>query len=365
MLTDRSPDSPAVTEGSGRGCELSPDVGLPDRDQVVTLARGWLVAFYLGLALLTGSVSFYCRPLRINEAAAFQKRIWDNIGIQGEAGRLDPVKDLEYRSNASRVLMPAVMAGLVKVPPLNWDRAFSLSRLVLIALTYLAFHCYLRGWFAPAGAMAGTLFVAATVPLTFNNWYEFPTDFPEILTYTLGLWCIRERRLVALGVTIFLGTLNRETAMFLPLIFLFTRFGEVRPARLSVEVLLVGLTWLVPFAFLRWWTGIGFRQPYANSTAHNLPGLMHFFLNYNLFNNYLFYFYLYGVFWVLPFASWSRQPQFLRRALLSVLAFVVVYVFFGGFLNEPREIVNLYPLLVPAGLFGIFREPSAPAAEVA
>jgi len=81
-----------------------------------------------------------------------------------------------------------------------------------------------------------------------------------------------------------------------------------------------------------------------------------FFENLNPYNFFLYYFYLFGIFWVLPLVRWRRQPPFLRRALLSLPVFIIIYLFFGGILSEPREIVNLYPLLIPAGIFALFGE---------
>ena len=95
---------------------------------------------------------------------------------------------------------------------------------------------------------------------------------------------------------------------------------------------------------------------YGDSIYHNSHGLAAFLTNFNPYNNYLFCLYLFGPLWVLPFVYWRRQPRFLKRALLSLPVFLAVYGFLGGFLDEPREIINLYPLLVPAGLFAILGE---------
>jgi hypothetical protein len=54
--------------------------------------------------------------------------------------------------------------------------------------------------------------------------------------------------------------------------------------------------------------------------------------------------------------KWREQPVFFKRLLLAVPVMVVVYLIVGGFLDEPRELVNLYPVLVPAGLVALFPE---------
>jgi hypothetical protein len=315
----------------------------------------WLLAFYLCLSLLTGAVSFNSQHYTSERGPQLQQQVWINFPNRGATA---DHSDIVYRANSTRILIPALIAAVVRLTGISWEYAFSLLRLVFIGLVYVSFHWYLRGWFPSPLAMVGTLFVAATVPLSFNNWFEIPTDFPEVLTYTLGLWSIREQRYGLFYLVVTVGTLNRETTAFLPLILLLCRLDRGCAWRVVPSVTVAGLAWLVPLAGARWWMRIGWRGAYGDSWAHNMKGLSHLFTNWNPYNNFLFYFYLFGAFWLLPFLSWRRQPLFLRRALLSLPAFLVIYLFFGGFMNEPREIVNLYPLLVPAGLFALFNQES-------
>ena len=230
-----------------------------------------------------------------------------------------------------------------------------------IFAAYLAFHLYNTRWFSPAICLSASLFMMATLPLTFNTVFESPTDFVEILVYTLGLWCIRDRREGLLFLVIFVGTLSRETTFFLPLILLICGIGRQPILHVIRTVILAGLSWLIPFGTLRWWTGLNFQYNHGNSLEHNVAGIKLFLGNLNPYNHYLYYFYLFGIFWVLPFLFRRRLPSFLNRAILSVPAFLFVYLFCGGFMNEPREIVNLYPLLVPAGIFALSGESSLPA----
>ncbi|HEY7410880.1 MAG TPA: hypothetical protein VII13_09075, partial [Vicinamibacteria bacterium] len=62
--------------------------------------------------------------------------------------------------------------------------------------------------------------------------------------------------------------------------------------------------------------------------------------------------------------AYRRLPSILRRALLTTPAFLVVFVAFGGYLDEPRAIVSLYALLVPAGLFALAPASARGAAPV-
>ncbi len=314
------------------------------------------LAVYLFLAVITGWLSFYPRPLRGEPAAAFQQQIWERLPDR-EASAHEGYS-LE-KVNASRVLFPALMQ-LPRKLGFPGEKAFALLRLVTIFAAYALFHRYLRLWFSEELAFCGTLFVAATVPLTFNNLLELPTDFPELLLFTLGLWAIHQRRYLLLYPVVVLGTLNRESAAVLPFFLLFTTF-DTRHRDWLIPVLLAGLCWLIPLVLLRLWTTGTLQSPHMGSVSHNLPGLLEFVSNPNPYNNYLFWLYLFGAFWVLPFLAWKQQPVFFRRLLLSVPIFLLVYSLGGGYYDEPRELVNLYPLLVPSGLIALF--PSALSPE--
>jgi hypothetical protein len=316
------------------------------------LSWQWLLVFYLWLGIITGAVSFLVRPVKVEEASQLQRTVWTSFGTYKGGTQSD---NQIFKGTATRIFMPGLMAGVVKVTGLSWPRVFSLLRLLTIVLAYIIFHWYLRGWFSQKLAMLGTLCVAATLPLTFNNFFEYPTDFPELITFTLGLWCIREKRYGLLCLVIALGTLNRETTVFLPLILLLVEFDRKNILRLIPKIAAAGFAWLIPLAFLRWWTGIGAVGVYGDSISHNFQGIAAFAANFNPYNNYLFYLYLFGPLWILPFIYWRREPPFFRRALCSVPAFLIVYSFLGGFWDEPREIINMYPLLLPAGLFALFK----------
>lgn len=320
----------------------------------------WVVAVYLGLAVLTGAVSFNRRQ-PVTVAAEYQRRAW-NAFVNREAVFESYPGDANLQFYSKRILMPALTAGVVQVSGLDWPHAFSLLRLGLIFATYIAFHHYLRGWFPTPVALSGTFFMAATLPLTFKDWWEIPTDFPEILAFTLGMWCIREQRLVPLLPTLtLLGTLNRESAVLLPVLLLITRRDRNELWRALPWAALSGAAWLVVVAFVQYSTGFTtIDQSVRTAMTHFATGIAAFARNLNPYNNFLFYGYLFGAFWILPFARWRRLPALLCRALLIVpLHLATAFFYSGGRVDEPRHLCPLYPILVPAALFALFaRSPS-------
>ena len=306
-------------------------------------------AIYLILGVITGWLSFYPRPLDIRVAAEFQQTIWTNLGEQGaSAADSHPL----MRGHGSRVLFPALMQIPITAG-VSIERLFALLRLVTIIGTYLLFHLFLRIWFEDELAFAGTLFVAATVPLTFNNYFEQPTDFPEIIVFTIGIWAMYRRRYSILYMAIAVGTLNRETTAVLPFLFFFALFERHTTAWVK-PVLIALACWAAPWVALRLWTVGSLTWPHSGSMAHASEGLVSLFREPHPYNNFLFWFYLFGAFWIVPYVGWASQMRFFRRLLIAVPVVTVLVAVAGGYVNEPRLLVMLYPILVPAGLFALF-----------
>lgn len=321
---------------------------------------------YLFLALVTASVSFFSRKYDVRASTDLQVQIWkeytDNTADAAETPGYSVVK-----ANLTRIFIPGLMAFLRITLGVSWEQAFSLLRILAVLLFYLIFHFYLREWFDEKEVYVGTLFAAATVPLTFNLWIEIPTEFPEMIFFTLGMWAMyKEKFWALLGIT-FIATFNRETSAMLPLIYFFNSFYG-NPLKMPVQTIvnklvrvsLIGFAWLIPYILLRYLSGLRTEWNHGDSLSINIPGLMAFFQNYNLFNNYLFYLYLFGIFWIVPFLYWKKLPLFWKSTLLSVPFVLSVYLFGGGGLHEPREIVVLYPLLIPPGLAYFFDKKMGP-----
>jgi hypothetical protein len=313
------------------------------------------VAAVLNMSIVAGALSFSTRPIPISESAAIQARIWDTAHERGAGGRHP---EWLVRSNCGRLLVPALIAGVSRLG-VSWDRAFSLVRLATIVAAYLVFFYYLRGWFDPTIAMAGFLFMCATMPLTFSNWHELPTDFPELLFFTLAYWVLRENRVGWLVPLVAVATLNRETAVFIPVLAFLANLhrGIWRAVLLGMAL---GVTWAVPYCALRWWTGVPLVGSYGSTWSHNQAGLVRLLENWNPFNHYLYYLWLLGPLWLAPILGYRNLPLMLRRAMWLVPVSAPVYLVFGGYLNEPRPLMHFYALFIPAGLYALFGVPTSP-----
>jgi hypothetical protein len=347
-----------------------PSLTRPPETQALfrALPLRWTVLLYVWLAIITGAVSFQSRKEKVAVAAAWQQRAWEAVASRGRVFEGDGgyvTADFNLLVFSRRPLFPAVHALIVKCTGLSWPYAFAGLRLLLIAACYVAFDAYLRRWLAPPLPILGTLLLAATIPLTFKDWWEVPTDFPEILFLTLGLGFIAGRRYAPLVAITAIATLNRPTSVYFPVLLLLScrNFHEVRQ---KARPLLACTATVVAVSILNrvWMSFLPTHDMLAHFTgsfAHAITGLQ---AAWHPYNNFLYYGYLFGPLWVVPFLRSATLPHLLRRALfITPFHVMMALIGGGGRIDEPRQIVMLYPILVPAALAAIFPAAVHSAAE--
>jgi hypothetical protein len=307
----------------------------------------WLVTFYIGLGFVTGATSFN-RRFPVTTAADYQRQAWQDLSTRTSSSETN-------RSwYARRALMPSLTACLVACG-LSWPQAFALLRLVSVIATYLTFHGYLRLWLDDARSMVGTLFMAATLPLTFQEWWEVPTDFTEILAFTLAMrWVVLARFAHLVPLTL-LAALNRETALYIPFLPLLTAPSWAALRRRIPWALLAFAAYLLAAGATWWWVGKPHPGQWANAPFHASEGFTQALVKLNPYNNFLFYGYLFGPFWVFPLLRWRAVPEVLQRALLvAPLHLIIAFLGTGGRVDEARHLCTLYPIIVPAAVIALF-----------
>ncbi len=323
------------------------------------IPRGTLTLFYVFLALLTGAESFTGRHESVYYAADKHQKGWHVFLNRGFEGERETVGDVNVVVYSRRPIMPALVSLTHRTMGVTWVYAFSLIRLVTIFAAYLVLHSYLRAWFPDALALLGTLFVAASVPLTFvSNWWEILTDFPEILVFTLGVGCLRSKKHAALAAVTFLGTFNRETSVLLvmiagALVILNWRKGNRDPRPLVAA--LAG--WSAATLALNWWVAAPAQVATVFGRFYllqrNLVGLGQLLIKPHPYNTYLLPIYVFGLLWILPLRVLRDLPAVLQAGVCTVPLFLLLVLTVGG-LNEPRQLMPLYPILVPSSLFALF-----------
>ena len=177
-----------------------------------------------------------------------------------------------------------------------------------------------------------------------------PYDLPAVMFFTLGLALLRRRIWWWYYAVLAVGSLNRETMVFLAIVLFATDAG--RSSRRAMGLHLAGhaVVWIgVRLLMTSLYGGnpgnafelyhVGTQVPHIKTNLELLIAPQHLLL---ILSNF-------GFAWILVAAFWKRiGDQFTRRALW-VLPPYVLLTFIAGNMNEIRVFGELMPLiLVPA-----------------
>jgi hypothetical protein len=241
---------------------------------------------------------------------------------------------------------------------------FLVTRLVWIFAALVSVHFLLRVWYSPAASLGGSLAVAAFLPLTFTNSWAHPDSFPELCLFTLGCLAVASRRDVLLYPVLALAALNRETAIFLVLLWAVVRWGTTSLPSFVMRVAGYAAAWAVVYGGLRWWRGVQHYQYWMlDQNLGVLKILPEAFDPYTRVVAYLGLVFLAIPIWLaVKGARTPGAPVFFKRSLPVAALFFVTCVLFSA-LAESRIFLPLVPLLWPAALYGLKASASARSAS--
>lgn len=225
---------------------------------------------------------------------------------------------------------------------------------IFFLLTILFF--WLRTWFNREQSLIGVLFVAGTMPIALQDHYFHPWSLLETGLFVAALLAIHRKRYWLLSFLVALASLNRETAVFIPLAFFLTidkkSFFNTRSKNDWKLVLLFGqllLIWAIVFWGLRYSLGSAPHvETIAGLLAGNIPKirLFHAFVKGSLFL---------GGLWVFALLGFRYAPRFIKRVALIVPFYLITVIIWGRW-TEVRLLMPLYPVLVPLGLSFLYLE---------
>lgn len=233
--------------------------------------------------------------------------------------------------------------------------AFLLSYAIYDLLAFFSLlaslFLWLRTCFDREQSLIGVLFVAGTIPIALQDHYFQPWSLLEPGFFSLALLAIYRKRYWLLALFVGLASLNRETAVFIPLVLLLTiNMKSLLNAR-SVNdewksILLFGglfLIWAAVFFGLRYFRG---SAPHIETIegllARNITkdSLFYTFINGSLFL---------GGLWAFAVLGFRYAPVFIKRVALIVPLYLVTVMVWGVW-KEVRLLMPLYPVIVPLGL---------------
>jgi len=265
-----------------------------------------------------------------------------------------------------RVLVPFVGEALTRAlgAVLPGDRAFLLAYALydLAAIFFLlgVLYRYLRAWFSNEQALVGVLFAAATMPMALRDHYFQPWSILEAGLFAAGLLCVRDKRYRLLALVVALASLNRETAVFIPLAFLCAFVGAKgedganRPSGAKAALLFGGYVaiWAAIFFGLRAFLGDAPRVVTVEELlARNTNAAA-------IFRSVMRVALIFGAFWIFAVAGFRRAPGFVQRTALLAPPYLAVIALWGVW-HEVRLLMPLYAIVIPLGLSFLYRERAA------
>lgn len=335
----------------------------------------WVVVLYVCLAVICGYVS-WSRVVIDANGVVFTNQNSVDFAVNSRSSQ--PEGLATWPQMRSRLLLPVIIVGAYDYLGIPYNITHDALRLLFIILAAIAFHWHLRTWFSPLESLTGTVLVLATVTITFNNWFPVLTDIPELLAMTVCTALLIRRRWILMLVALFLYTLNRETALTFVFVASAWLWDWKRSTThvLAIAALIV-LTWGTAYYIARTASNIdsgsfflqeGTPGGSTRGVLTQATGLINeiwerrraswvsLLTNPHPYNVNWAPFLVLNIFWILPLAYWRAVPDRLRRLYLSGLAVGFPMFLLAGVLNETgRLMIPLYPLLLPAGLFVLYR----------
>jgi hypothetical protein len=229
--------------------------------------------------------------------------------------------------------------------------AYAVYEITAVALLLCSLYAWLRRWYSEEIALVGGLFVAATIPLALQDHFFQPWSLLEVALFTLSLMAIERGAFACLSALTVLGSLNRETAVFVPVAYWLANNdlrcvlrGRSRCARaVWMRTVFLFLLWAIVFVGLRLWLG-------PAEHAVTIPGL--FRENTSPVNllvaacqGVLFL----GGMWVFAVVGARRAPEVVQRMAWLIPLYAATILVWGVW-REVRLLMPLYPLVVPMGL---------------
>ncbi|MEW6607217.1 MAG: hypothetical protein AB1414_07140 [bacterium] len=306
--------------------------------------------FYLPLAFITTYIHIRFTSEFGYECEVFGKPNGHSAIIEGQA----------FAPTQYRILMPFCAEFIHQVLNISIASSYHSLRVITTFLVLSLFHIYLTRWFDTPKALIGTLYLAGSIPLSYLYW-PYPQDMFNLMMFIVGFIAIREHKDNWLYLILILGSLNYETIVFLILFYFFYHSGQMKFKKLIGRTISYLAIWTLVMVLIR--LKYGLLPNFMDNQVHligypmyqtNLKMYANIFKNISLTNGCFYIFLLFGFFWILAFLHLSKKPKFLVKTAWVIPIYLVFHFFIASF-GETRVFLPLFLLLIPLGLFSIFK----------
>ncbi len=311
--------------------------------------KNWII---FAIVVSAASAAIYNYFFLVDKPSQFARIDQHNLIIHGTA-------ESPYRY---RILIPFIVETAIKMSSLilPYPKAFlimyAFAEMVSITFLLWMLFVYCRLWFTREQALIGVLFVSSTLVMALRD-HEFqPWSLLEPGLFTLGLLWIYRKKNIAFTCLIFVATLNRETALFLPIAFLCTEIdlskSNNKKEILSQKSIILFLGWMLLWGV----TYVGLRVIRGNVpqvlTLHEtweLNTLLHSLVR-TVVEGSLFL----GFFWLFAMVGYKYADEFMKKTAWVVPLYLIPIILWGSW-HEVRLLMPMYPILIPLGLSYLYK----------
>lgn len=218
-------------------------------------------------------------------------------------------------------------------------------------IIFCLFHIYLLKWFDEKISFIGVLLLLPIIQISFTLFLNF-ADSLHLLLFLIGLFLIREKKLIYLYSLLFIGTFNKEALIFLIIFYFIVSINKKNKTKIIIHFFGFSTSWLIAMIITRFlfypYQGYDFWQ-----IQFNLNSLLTWFRISPLTNIYLLPVYIFGIFWILSFCRYKEKPLFIRRGLIFMIVFLILHLFITR-IYEIHVLLPLVFLIVPPSLMFLF-----------
>lgn len=313
----------------------------------------WKIFFmlYLPLTLITTYIH-----IRFTGKFGYE---WEIFGRPN--GHSAVIQGIAFAPTQYRILMPFTAEFIHQIFKISIPATYYLLRVINTFLVLSLFHIYLKKWFDTPKTIIGTLYLVASLPLSYMYW-PYPSDMFNLTIFILGFISIRDNKDNWLYPLLILGTLDRETVIFLILVYFFYHIGQMDVRKLILRI----VSYLVIFSIVVFGLHLkyGCLPSFMDNKVHliaypmyefNLKMYLNLYKSFSLTNPAIFIFLIFGFFWILSFLNINKKPKFLVRNVWIIPIYLIIHFCVGNF-GETRLFLPLFLLLIPLGFFSLFSQ---------
>jgi len=321
-----------------------------------------------GAVLAQLSLTLHPRFLKLDDSVASQKAIFERT-----PAHFDGVTD-DIANWRNRVIIPYWLEGLTRATHLSYHQSYVLTRwltasLALAAFMFLVCRVLPVSVFAAAGAACWL--IVSLVPC-FLHIYEIPSDFLDAAFFSLLALYALQRRHLAFAVTLFIGLLNRESAIFaLFLWFALYAFAGGWP-RFLRECTWCGVLGVVGTALVTYLRIVNADHAGANGLqtfapawffAYNLGVLREWIAHPNFIHPYFYFGGYLALLTCLLAGQWRNLPRPMGRVFLAA-GFIFLISVMSNNLDELRSFIPSLVLTTLVIISIAVRQPARTVSEL-